>query len=101
MPARTLPARAHHLDVEVADLLAQRVAVDAEQVGSADLVATGGGERGREQRVLDFAQNAVIEAGRRHAVGEAGEIAGEMALDGRAQALLPARLLGRGRKGRV
>src|SRR5215208_7993405 len=96
IPAHTLPARAHHLDVEVADLLAQRVAVDAEQVGGADLVTAGSGERGREQRVLDLAQDAVIEAGRRHAVGEAGEIAGEMALDGRAKALLAARLLGRG-----
>jgi RNA polymerase sigma-70 factor (ECF subfamily) len=36
-----------HLDVEVADLLAQRVAVHAQQLGGLDLVAAGRRERGR------------------------------------------------------
>src|SRR6185312_8963020 len=35
-------AAAINRDVEVADLLAQRVAVEAEQIGGADLVAAGG-----------------------------------------------------------
>ena len=52
----------------------ERVAVEAEQVRGADLVAAGGGERGREQRHLDLLEDAVIEAGRRHAVREALEV---------------------------
>jgi hypothetical protein len=35
-------AAAEHLDVEIADLLAQRVAIDPEQIGGPDLVAAGG-----------------------------------------------------------
>src|SRR5262249_39526722 len=58
-----LPAGADHLDVEIADLLAQGVAVDAEQVGGTDLVAARGGERGREQRLLHLAQDAMVKAG--------------------------------------
>src|SRR5437016_3568182 len=54
-PKRGSPAAAEHLNVEIADLLAQGVAVDAEQVGGADLVAAGGGERHREERMLDLA----------------------------------------------
>src|ERR1700736_4781512 len=36
------------LDVEVADLLAQGIAVDAEEIGGADLVAARRGQRGGE-----------------------------------------------------
>src|SRR5581483_7291637 len=39
------PSGAKDLDVEVADLLAQRVAVDAQEIGGADLVAAGRGKR--------------------------------------------------------
>src|SRR5882672_5456197 len=68
------PAAAEHLDVEIADLLAQRIAVDPEQVGGADLVAAGGRERHREQRMLDLPQNAVIEAGGRQLVAEGRKV---------------------------
>src|SRR4051812_11701589 len=67
-----------HLDIEIPDLLPQRVAVEAEQIGSTDLVTAGGGERGREQRHLDLLQDAMIEARRRHAVREALEVRGEI-----------------------
>src|SRR5689334_24442485 len=73
------------LDVEVADLLAQGIAVEAEQVGGANLVAAGGGERGRKQRDLDLLEDAVIEAGRRHAVRETREVRGEIGLHGAAE----------------
>src|ERR1700744_5199535 len=69
------------LNIEVPDLLAQRVAVQAQQVGGADLVAAGRGQRGREKRHLDLLEDAVIEAGRRHAVGEAGKVRGQVRLD--------------------
>src|ERR1700729_4168444 len=62
------------LNVEVADLLAQGVAVEAEQVGGADLVATGRGQRRGQERHLDLLEDAVIEPRRRHAVRETGEV---------------------------
>jgi hypothetical protein len=45
------------LDVEVADLLAQGIAVEAEQIRRPDLVAPGCGQRRRQQRNLDFPQD--------------------------------------------
>src|SRR5260221_1757143 len=58
------------LNVEIPDLLPQRIAVKAKQVGSADLVAPRRRQRRGEQRHLDFLEDPVIEAGRRHAVGK-------------------------------
>src|SRR6266851_9970574 len=63
-----------NLDVQVANLLPQRIAVEAEQVGGTDLVAPGRRQRRRQQRHLDFLQDPVIEARRRHAVGEPGKM---------------------------
>src|SRR3569833_1614127 len=75
------PRKAHRpsaspedLDFEIFDLLAQGVAVDAEQVGGAYLVAARRGQRRRQQRMLDLAQDAMIEPGRRQTVFEAGEV---------------------------
>src|SRR6266853_4320175 len=70
-----------NLDVQVANLLPQRVAVEAEEVGGADLVAPGRRQRGREQRHLDFLQNPVIKPRRRHAIGEPGEVRRQIGLD--------------------
>src|SRR5260370_40412518 len=67
-------AAAEHLDVEVADFLAQCVAVDPEQVGGPDLIAARGRERHRQQRVLDLAQDAVVQTGRPQRIPEAREI---------------------------
>ena len=47
-------AATEDLDIEVADFLAQRVAVDPEQVRGADLIAARGGERHRQERMLDL-----------------------------------------------
>src|SRR5262245_51201675 len=66
------------LDVEVPDLLAQGISIEPEQVGGTNLVAAGGRQRSREQRHLDLLQDAVIQAGRRHAVREAREMRGEI-----------------------
>src|SRR5450432_1514601 len=62
------------LDVQVANLLPQRVAVEAEQVSGADLVAPGRRQRRRQQRYLDFLEDPVIEARRRHPIGEPGKM---------------------------
>src|SRR5579883_22153 len=82
-PTRPSAAAAEHLDLEIADLLAQGIAINPEQVSGADLVAARGRKRDRQQRMLNLAQDAVIEAGRRQRVPEAGEIGGEVALDRR------------------
>src|SRR5215470_5309911 len=86
-------AAAEYLNIEIADLLAQRVAVDAEQVGGADLVAAGGRERHRQERMLDLAQHPMIEPGRRQLVAEAREVGRQMPLDRGRKPLLRARLL--------
>src|SRR5688500_12401216 len=78
--AADLTARPEDLDVEVADFLAKRIAVEAKQIGGPDLVAPGCRESGGEQRILDFTQDAVVEAGRRQSVLEAGKISRQMAL---------------------
>src|SRR5882757_9238034 len=94
----TSAAGADDLDVEVADLLAQRVAVDPEQVRGADLVAARGGQSRGEKRLLHLAQDAMVEPGRRQIVAEIREIAGEMPLHRRAYRVLGASFVVRRRK---
>ena len=53
----------------------------SEEVGCANLIAARGGERGRQKRKFDLAQNAMIEPCRRQAVLEFGKIRGKVALD--------------------
>src|SRR5258708_22142360 len=74
-----------HLNVQVAYLLAQRVAVEPEEVGGADLIASGRRQRCRQQRHFDFLEDAVIEAGGRHAVGETGKMRRQIGFDGAAE----------------
>src|SRR5580700_56190 len=74
VPAAALSAAgAIDLDFQVADLLAQRIAIDAKEIGGADLVAAGCRQCRRQQRPFDLAKDAVIKARRRQAVVEAGE----------------------------
>src|SRR5947209_17500672 len=70
--ARSAPGAVHR-DIQIADLLAQRVAVEPKKIGGADLVAAGRRQRRGEQRHLDFTQDAVIEARGRDAVRERSE----------------------------
>src|SRR5947207_14317558 len=73
---QSLAATPIDLNVEVPDLLPQRVAVEAEQVGRTNLVAARGRQRCGQQRHLDLLEDAVVEARRRHAVREAGVVRG-------------------------
>src|SRR5690606_26788591 len=66
--------RAHNPNIEIADLLAQRVAVKAKHVCGLELVAMRGRQRGCDERLLDLAQHTVIESGRRQPVAEPGKI---------------------------
>src|SRR5262245_44847447 len=64
-PAPALPRpsayrRAEHLDVEVADLFAQGIAIEAQQGGGADLVAAGGRQGRHQQRALKMLEHAII-----------------------------------------
>src|SRR5262245_15926833 len=67
---RCSAARAEDLDIQIADLLAQRIAIDAQKIGRPDLIAAGRSQRRCQQRHLDLTQDAMIEAWRRQAVGE-------------------------------
>jgi hypothetical protein len=51
---RASAAAAEDLDIEIADFLAQRVAIDPEQIRRADLVTARGRERHRQERMLDL-----------------------------------------------
>src|SRR5580700_824672 len=82
LPAAFLgSAGAINLDFQVADFLAERVAIDAEQIGGTDLVAAGCRQRRRQQRAFNLTKDAVIEARRRQAVVKTGKILREEALD--------------------
>src|SRR5947208_14426335 len=71
---QSLAATPINLNVEVPDLLPQRIAVEAEQVGRTNLVAARGRQRRGQQRNFDLLEDAVVEARRRHAIREAGEV---------------------------
>src|SRR5690606_10904602 len=76
-----LPGGAVDVDAELADLLAQRIAVQTEKLRRPDLVATRRRHRRQHQRIFHLLQHALVEAGRRQFAVEAGEIALEVALD--------------------
>src|SRR5262245_62961886 len=73
--------RADHLDPEIANFLAQSVAVKPQKVGRANLVSAGRHKRRRDQRQFDFLQDAAVEAGGRQLVAEAHEVVGKVTLD--------------------
>src|SRR5260221_224711 len=80
--AGALAAAAEDLNVEIADFLTQRVAIDPEQICGADLVPASGRKRHRQERMLDLPEHPVVEARRRQSVAEAREIRAQMPLDG-------------------
>src|SRR3546814_6032633 len=53
------------LDVMVADLLAQRIPVQAKHMGGLDLVPPGSCQTEGNQRDFQFPQHAIVQAGRR------------------------------------
>src|SRR5687768_3351439 len=89
-PRPILLDAANHFDLQLAQLLAKRVAIEPQQLRRADLVAARCRQGQLQQGPLDLAQHPVIEAGRRHAVAVAGEIAPQMPPDRLAQELAAA-----------
>src|SRR5580704_17222187 len=65
-----LPASAVDLNLEVANFLAQRIAVDPKQVGGADLVTACGSQGRRQQGVLKVGPAPGAGAGARRAGGD-------------------------------
>src|SRR5690606_6991465 len=53
--------------------------IEAEELGRPDLVAAGGGQRGRDERLLDLADHTIIKPRRRQLAAVAGEVAAKMA----------------------
>ena len=77
--------RPAHVDVQIADFLAQCVPVQAQNVGGLQLVATRGRQRARDQRPLDLADQPIVDTGRRQGAVMGAEIAVDVALDGAAE----------------
>src|SRR5215470_11672986 len=69
-----LSAGSEHLNLQVADLLAQSIAVDPQQVSGADLVAPGCRQGHGQQRMLNLPQDTVVEPRGRKALPEASKI---------------------------
>src|SRR5271156_5282460 len=72
--AVSLAAAPVDLNIEIADLLAQRVAVETQKIGGTNLIAPGSRQRCRQQRNFDLLEDPVVEAGRRHAIGKSGKM---------------------------
>ena len=72
---------------QVPDLLAQGIAVEAQQLRRPDLVAAGGGQADGDQRPLHLLHDAVIDARRRQPVALGEEILGQILLHRRAPAI--------------
>src|SRR5262245_54932065 len=61
-----LGARRLRIDSVLGDLLAQGVAIDAQDLGGPDLIAPGLAENGAQQRLFDERENEVVELGAPH-----------------------------------
>src|SRR5262245_7150025 len=94
-----LPRAANDGYVELAYLLAQRVPIQPEQAGRANLVAARGLEGQLDQRPLDLAQDPAVKAARRQIILVRGEVVTQMPLGGRAEGF--ARRRGRGQIGQL
>src|SRR5687767_1353412 len=72
---------AYHLDPQFADLLAQGIAVQSQQLGGADLVPAGCGQGDGYERALDLADDTVVEPRRGQPFAIFREMLGQIAFD--------------------
>src|SRR3954462_9896680 len=79
------------MNVQVADLLPECVAVQAKHVRSLELVATSRRQRPRDQGPLHLADQTVVDARRRQGTIVGPEITVDMPLDGVAEAIVRGR----------
>ena len=78
---------ANYLEAEVADFFPERVPVEAQEMGRADLIAARRRKTDGKKRPLDLLQHAIVEPRRWEMVSLPQEILREMALDSCAQRL--------------
>src|SRR4051812_1388888 len=67
-PASADLRRTYHEDVEVLDLLAQRIAIEPQEACRAQLIPARYPERQRQERPLDLGNDTIIHAVRRQAI---------------------------------
>src|SRR6187401_1451993 len=72
-PASANLRGANHRDVEVLDLLAQRIAIEPQKTGGAQLVPASRPQGERQQRPLDLGNDTIVHAIRRQPVAVGGE----------------------------
>ena len=78
----------NHLDVQFANLFAERVSVQPQELGRLDLISTGRRQGQLHQRTLDLTDHAAVQALGRKATLVGGEVGLEMAFDRAAQGVV-------------
>src|SRR5882672_10806065 len=81
-PASANLRRAYHGDVEVLYLLAQRVAIEPQETGGAQLIPARCPEGQGQQRTLDLGNDTIVQAVRRQAIAVDGKKRLQMPVDG-------------------
>src|SRR5262245_27073013 len=81
-PASANLRRAYHGDVEVLYLLAQRIAIEPQETGSAQLIPTRGPQGQRQQRAFDLRNDTIVHAIWRQTVAMRLKERLQMAVDG-------------------
>src|SRR5476649_2793039 len=80
-PASADLRRANDGDVEVLDLFAQRIAIEPQETGRAQLVPAGCPQREGQKRPFDLCDHAIVHAVRRQPVAMGGKERLKMAVD--------------------
>src|SRR6187401_2958317 len=80
-PASSDLRGANHRNVEVLDLLAQRIAIEPQKTGGAQLVPASRPQGQRQQRALDLGDHPIVHAVGRQALAMGGEQGLQMAVD--------------------
>src|SRR4029077_17890400 len=81
-PASANLRRAYHGDVEVLYLLAQRIAIEPQETGSAQLIPAGCAQSQGQERALDLGNDTIVHAIRRQALAMGDKKRLQVAVDG-------------------
>src|SRR5262245_40460700 len=96
-PASADLRRTYHGDVEVLDLLAQRIAIEPQEAGRAQLIPARRPEGQGEERTFDLGNDTIVHAVGRQAVAVGAEQCLQMAVDGVCQRYVGGDGVARGR----
>src|SRR5829696_351126 len=81
-PASADLRRTYHGDVEVLDLLAQRIAIEPQEAGRTQLIPACCPKSQGQERTLDLGNDTIVHAVRRQPIAVDGEQCLQMAIDG-------------------